>query len=210
MTRDLRASSRAIASKASTLFTLLSTKGTAAILTLAAVVVFAYCAGRSSGVASERGHVADSVEKVLRDSAKVQHARTATDSAARVAAEHRAAAADASRDSALAAFHRRVRMVSAPGAPLEVSVDGGPPSRELPAELAVPAIETCETAAPLDTALVHQLRAEVADLRTELATAHQATATAEAKAKAAHPRFGFKSGVVAGAAAVIAIVRLLK
>ena len=207
MTLDLRASSRAIASRLSTLA---RTKGTAAILTLAAVVVFAYCAGRSSGVASERTHVADSVANVLRDSAKVQRARTVKDSTARVQAEQRAAAADASRDSALRAFHARVRVVSAPGRPIEVSVDGGPPSHELPAELAVPAVETCAAAAPLDTALVHQLRAEVADLRTELATAHQATANAEAKAKAGHSRFGFKSGVAVAAAAVIAIVRLLK
>lgn len=171
-------------------------------LLLGAACVFvlgqAYCAG----VRHQRASDAEDKAKALASQAKQQARQAARDSEARNIALKERDAMKRQLDSALVAFHRRVVVVSKPGQPIEVSLDGAPPASAIPADLAIPALQVCESASHANDKAVSADSVFISDRNQQLVTANEQVATERARASI---KRGFSAGVVIGIVVTIGL-----
>lgn len=170
-----------------------------AVVGFVTLVGFAFCAGRSAGASGERSKMADSVRQVLADSSKAMERRMEARAPAIVTASARV---DTVRIAYRAAAARIV-----PVSDTTVSIDGGAPVSVVPASLVIPPLRLC---AQLDTVTVLKdtlVAAQLVDMTKDRNSWRDRAHLDEAQRGS---RFGFKSGVVIGAAIVGLIVHAVR
>ena len=164
----------------------------AVCLGAAVLLAASYCAGKSRGAADVRTHVADSIRKVQKDTIRVVEQRIVRDTVILHAAAAKA-------DTARTTFHVA-----------EAAVEGvADTSATLPTSLVMPALHTCEQAITADTVAYVAVVAELLDM-TEDRNVWKARAQNDEANTPKVPYFGFKSGVLAGAAVVIALLHFAR
>lgn len=180
----------------------------AVVVVCLAVLSLTYCAGRSQGRDAERSRMTDSLRHVLADSSKAIEGRIKHRADSLVAANRLADSARASAHAAIEEFQRRVKIVSDSGKPtVTVSIDGGPPVREIPASIALPPIQTCKPALVADTVASNLAVAQLADMTDDRNT-WQARALMDEEAN--RSRFGFKTGAIVGFLTAVVVKVILR
>lgn len=159
-----------------------------------AVLTLTYCNGSAHGRAAERRAMADSVRKILADSS----ARIETRIVTRI---------DTIRLATKVATAQRRAATKAIDA-VKLYVDSMPHADSLPIDLVLPAIKSCERALAADSIQVAVMAAQIDDITTDR-DVWKARALLDERNQPKRSRFGFKAGVGAGAAAVLAIAHFL-
>lgn len=171
-------------------------RGGVFVVGCATVVLVSFCAGRSSGVSAERGRIADSVRKVLADSSRAIEQRLSDRAPKLVVAGQRV-------DTARAEYREAAKRI-VPASDTSVSIDGAPPVTVVPAALVIPPLRLCANLDTLTALRDTLVAAQLADMTKDRNTWRDRALLDEAQRAS---RFGFKSGLAAGAVVVAIIVR---
>lgn len=169
------------------------------------VLSIAYCAGMKE----QQRQDADAMRRALADSSRAIEGRITSRTDTIRVVEHQAAAARQDARQAIQHFQRHVTVVSDTGTgAILVAVDSAIASKDVPADLAIPAIQTCARALVADSIEVQVLDAQIVDLTKDRDT-WKARAELDER-QATHHRFGFKTGAVVGALATVAVKLILR
>lgn len=171
------------------------------VAVVAVVLAWTFHAGRAAGANAERARTVDSVRTVIADSSKAIEQRMAVRAPLIVKADTAASVARAK--------HAAIAQRIVPVTDSTVSIDGAAPVSVVPASLVIPEIRTCQAAMMADTIDAGLIRAQLAEMTDDRDKQRARWELDEANAPKI-PRFGFKSGLVAGVALVVSLLTLAR
>jgi hypothetical protein len=177
-----------------------------AVLGIAAAIYFT---AKAQGAAAERARITDSVRTILADSSRAIEARLAARAPIIQQTLQAATVAHVAHAAAATAFAKHVVVLT----DSTVSVDSGPPVKEVPASLVVPEIRTCDHAVAADTIAYRAVVAQLADVTADRDTWKKRAELDEANTPKI-PRFGLGTGLIggfiAGVGLVVSIIALVR
>jgi hypothetical protein len=171
---------------------------TPVVLAAVALLVFAYCSGRSAGERRIRTAVVDSMRHVLADSTRALEARLVADA---IVTTHQSAIATRER-----IVYREAAAKVTPVSDTVLRVDSV--LVHVPAPV-VQVIARCDSVVTADSLTIVAVAAQLHDMTLDR-DVWRARAELDERTQPRPPRFGFKTGLGAGVVLVAAVLHFLK